>query len=90
MKYFMYTQTETGKEEALFSYQNSEHENSKNPVHFRLHYSTGGYILLYLMRISPFMEEHIRLQGGVFDNPGRMMHSIEEMLNIIRDYKVCR
>ena len=90
MKYFMYTQTETGKEEALFSYQSSEHENSKNPVHFRLHYSTGGYILLYLMRISPFMEEHIRLQGGVFDNPGRMMHSIEEMLNIIRDYKDCR
>ena len=87
MNYFMQTQTENGRNDALFCYNNSIDESPKNPKHFRIHYSTGGFILLYLMRIFPFMEQHIKLQGNNFDNPCRMMHSIEEFLNIIRDSK---
>ncbi len=85
MKYFMQTQTEKDREQALFYYKNVQTENSKNPTHFRMHYSTSGFILLYLMRIFPFLEQHIRLQNGKFDTPNRMMHRIEEMLNIIKE-----
>ena len=85
MNYFMQVQTEKGKTEALFNYENSLSENEKNPMHFRIHYSTGGFILLYLMRVFPFMEQHIRLQSNTFDNPSRMVHDINEILNIIKD-----
>ena len=61
MKYFMQAQTEKGKNDALFCYQTGEEQH---PVHFRIHYSTSGFILLYLMRIFPFMEQHIKLQNG--------------------------
>ena len=82
MKYFMQAQTEKGKNDALFCYQTREEQH---PVHFRIHYSTSGFILLYLMRIFPFMEQHIKLQNGKFDSPGRLLHRIDDMLNIIKD-----
>ena len=87
MEYFIYTQTEKARNEAKINYRNTKAENPKNPFHFRFHYSTGGFVLLYLMRIFPFMEEHIRLQSNNFDSPGRMMHYIEETLNIIKESK---
>ena len=90
MKYFMFTQTEEGRNAAKISYKNSEIDNPKNPTHFRFHYSTGGYILLFLMRIFPFMEEHIRLQENSFDSPSRMIYKIDEILNIIKDSKDIR
>ena len=85
MKYFMQGQTEKGRKDALFCYRNLNYQ--KHPVHFRIHYSTSGFILLYLMRIFPFMEQHIRLQNGKFDAPGRLMHKIEEMLKVLKDSK---
>ena len=90
MNYFMLTQTENGRNEAKSFYNISERENPKNPIHFRFHYSTGGYILLYLMRIFPFIEEHIRLQSNNFDSPSRMVHNIDEILNIIKESKDTR
>ena len=90
MNYFMYTQTENGRNDAKRSYEISEGENPKNPIHFRFHYSTGGFVLLYLMRIFPFMEEHIRLQSNNFDSPSRMVHNIDEILNIIKESKDTR
>ena len=37
------------------------------------------------MRIFPFAEEHVRLQGNQFDSPKRMVHNIDELLNVIKD-----
>ena len=85
MSNFMQVQTEKGKDDALFNYENSLIENEKNPIHFRIHYSTGSYILLYLMRVFPFMDQHIKLQSNSFDNPSRMLHNINEILNIIKE-----
>ena len=90
MNYLMFTQTENGRNDAIISYKNTELENPNNPIHYRIHYSTGGYILLYLMRIIPFMEEHIRFQKNKFDSPDRMVHNIEEILNIIKNSKDTR
>ena len=87
MKYFMQGQTQTGREDALFCYQNLLGEEKQFPVHYRIHYSTSGFIMLYLMRIFPFMEQHIRLQNGKFDTPSRMLHRIDDMLNVIRESK---
>ena len=90
MFYFMGTQTEKERDDALVNYINTERDNPKNPVHFRFHYSTGGYTLLYLMRIFPFMDEHIRLQSDNFDSPSRMIHNIEDILNVIKESKDMR
>ncbi len=85
MKYFIIPQKEERRQKAILYYQESKKENPKNPIHFRLHYSTGGYILLYLMRISPFMNMHIKFQGNSFDNPNRMVYDMDEILNTIQN-----
>ena len=90
MNYFLFCQTEEGRNDAKTSYRNSEIENPKNPFHLSFHYSTGGFISLYLMRIFPFAEEHVRLQGNQFDSPKRMVHNIDELLNVIKDSKDTR
>ena len=90
MKYFMFTQTEEGRNLAKKDYINSLIDDQKNPTHFRFHYSTGGYILLYLMRILPFMDEHIRLQENNFDSPNRMVYNLNEILKVVIDSKDIR
>jgi len=69
-------------ETKIFFLSNKE-ENPKFPYHFRLHYSTCGYLLNYLARVSPFTEEQIHFQGGQFDNPNRQIHKIEEILKVL-------
>ena len=40
------------------------------------HYSTGGHIIDYLVRVEPFTSLQISLQGGKFDDPNRIFSSI--------------
>ena len=87
MNNFMMTQTEFGKEQAIENYKFSSENKISKGIHFTLHYSTGGYILLYLMRISPFRDNHIKFQGGKFDDPNRLIDDIDEFLNIISQSK---
>ena len=87
MNYFMMTQTENGREKAIECYENNEGESPDKGYHFSLHYSTSGYILLYLMRISPFMDQHIRFQGGKFDVPNRLINNMNELLDVMKDFK---
>ena len=89
MKYFMMAQTKEDRESAIASYKGKDEEN-KYQKHFRFHYSTGGYILFYLMRISPFMESHIKFQGNKFDNPNRQLNVIDEKLFIMKCSKDSR
>ena len=58
-------------------------DNPRYPFHYRLHYSTSGYLLNYLVRVSPYTEEQIRFQGGQFDNPNRQLQYLEEILDIL-------
>ena len=87
MKYFLMTQTEEGIENAKFNYKELENESPKKGYHFSLHYSACGFVLLYLMRLSPFTEAHIKFQSGKFDNPNRLINSIEELLETLIDFK---
>ena len=82
MKYFLMTQDENGKEKAKEEYKNSLRDG-KNLHHFLIHYSTAGYVLFYLLRISPFTEGNIRLQSGEFDNPDRLMSSFKDILKAL-------
>ena len=58
-------------------------EISDFQFHFRLHYSNGAYVLLYLTRLSPFTEAQIRLQNNKFDSPDRQFSSFDELVEIL-------
>ncbi|MBR4316172.1 MAG: SufE family protein [Alphaproteobacteria bacterium] len=66
--------------DAMQFFEANRDENPKFPYHYRLHYSTSGYLLSYLVRISPYTEEQIRFQNNQFDAPSRQIHSIDEIL----------
>ena len=83
MKYPISILSEEDVDEAKIFYLSNKEENPKFPYHFRLHYSTSGYLLNYFSRVSPFTEEQIHFQGGHFDNPNRQVHKIEEILKIL-------
>ena len=70
-------------EEARCFFDASLDENRKYPSHFRLHYSTSGYLLSFLVRSSPYTEEQIRFQNNQFDSPSRQLNSIDEILTIL-------
>lgn len=74
---------EEDKEEAKSFFESNYSENPKYPCHYRLHYSTSGYLLSYLVRIPPFTEEQIRFQNNQFDSPNRQLQSIDEILHIL-------
>jgi hypothetical protein len=42
----------------------------------------------YLLRLEPFASQHIRLQSGKFDHPGRLWSSIPEMVRCFYSDKV--
>ena len=84
MKYFMMAQTKEARESAIVSYKEKDIESKKHQIHFKFHYSTGGYILFYLMRIPPFMKSHLKFQGNKFDSPDRQLNIIDEILFIMK------
>ena len=52
-------------------------EGSPPPFHYGTHYSCAGYVLHYLIRMQPYTDSAVSLQGGHFDKPDRLFHSIE-------------
>ena len=46
------------------------------PFHYGTHYSSSGYVLQYLFRLEPYSRMALELQGGTFDHPDRLFHSI--------------
>ena len=45
--------------------------------HYGSHYSTPGHVMYWLLRLEPFTEHHLLLQGGKFDHADRLFHSLE-------------
>ena len=83
LAYPMSIKKDEDKLDALMFYDSSYQEKPKYPAHYRLHYSTSGYLITYLVRISPFTEEQIRFQNNQFDSPSRQINSIDEILHIL-------
>ncbi|KAG0255863.1 hypothetical protein DFQ27_006020 [Actinomortierella ambigua] len=46
------------------------------PFHYGTHYSSAMIVCSYLIRLEPFTEEYLKLQGGHFDHADRLFHSI--------------
>ena len=52
-------------------------EGSSPPFFYGTHYSCAGYVLHYLMRLQPFSNMALALQGGCFDKADRLFISVE-------------
>ncbi|XP_053688917.1 WD repeat and FYVE domain-containing protein 3 isoform X2 [Sabethes cyaneus] len=48
------------------------------PYFYGTHYSSAMIVCSYLVRMEPFTQHFLRLQGGHFDLADRMFHSIKE------------
>ncbi|KAL8804345.1 MAG: hypothetical protein Q9182_002627 [Xanthomendoza sp. 2 TL-2023] len=48
------------------------------PFHYGTHYSTAMIVTSYLIRLQPFVQSYLLLQGGSFDHPDRLFYSIEK------------
>ncbi|ODQ63408.1 beach-domain-containing protein, partial [Nadsonia fulvescens var. elongata DSM 6958] len=47
------------------------------PFHYGTHYSSAMIVSSYLIRLQPFTQSYLLLQGGRFDHANRLFHSIE-------------
>ncbi|CCG80985.1 Beige/BEACH domain protein [Taphrina deformans PYCC 5710] len=48
------------------------------PFHFGTHYSSAMIVCSFLIRLVPFVDSYLLLQGGHFDHPDRLFYSIEK------------
>ncbi|GAV29795.1 hypothetical protein PMKS-003299 [Pichia membranifaciens] len=51
------------------------------PFHYGTHYSSAMIVTSYLIRLRPFTESYLKLQGGKFDHPDRLFYSIPKLWN---------
>ena len=58
---------------------------SANGNHFNFHYSTSGFILYYLVRLSPFTFSHIKFQSSYFDVAERLFNSFNDYLFALKE-----
>lgn len=52
-------------------------EIGETPFHYGTHYSSAMIVSSYLIRLPPFVQSYILLQGGTFDHADRLFFSIE-------------
>lgn len=51
-------------------------DNTMPGSHYGTHYSSSMIVCSYLIRMEPFTQEYLKLQGGSFDHTDRLFHSI--------------
>ncbi|RYP22664.1 hypothetical protein DL765_001514 [Monosporascus sp. GIB2] len=56
---------------------NSLAEIGETPFHYGTHYSSAMIVASYLIRLPPFVQSYILLQGGSFDHADRLFFSVE-------------
>ncbi len=56
---------------------NSLAEIGQTPFHYGTHYSSAMVVSSYLIRLPPFVDSYLLLQGGHFDHSDRLFYSIE-------------
>lgn len=57
----------------------AEMSDGTNPVfHYGTHYSSAMIVTSYLIRLQPFVQSYLLLQGGSFDHADRLFDSIEK------------
>ena len=53
-------------------------DHNAPPFHYGTHYSTAMIVTSYLVRLQPFVQSYLLLQGGSFDHPDRLFYSIQK------------
>ena len=79
-------QSEDNQIKAKDKYDLCSYESEKSKpysYHFGSHYSTSSFIYYYMMRMSPFIENLIKLQNYELEAADRMFTSINETRKII-------
>ena len=56
----------------------AEMDEQTPPFHYGTHYSSAMIVTSFLIRLQPFVQSHVLLQGGSFDHANRLFHSIEQ------------
>ncbi|TGZ78286.1 beach-domain-containing protein [Ascodesmis nigricans] len=56
-------------------------EAEQPPFHYGTHFSSAMIVCSYLIRLQPFVQSYLILQGGAFDHADRLFHSIEKAWN---------
>jgi beige protein homolog 1 len=51
-------------------------DHNSPPFHYGTHYSSAMIVASYLIRLQPFVQSYLLLQGGSFDHPDRLFYSI--------------
>ncbi|KAL7271913.1 Beige protein-like 1 [Rhizina undulata] len=51
------------------------------PFHYGTHFSSAMIVCSYLIRLQPFVQSYLLLQGGQFDHADRLFYSIEKAWN---------
>ncbi|KAJ8285363.1 hypothetical protein GJAV_G00025980 [Gymnothorax javanicus] len=75
----MGAQTEDRLTQYKKRFKDWEDPNGETPAyHYGTHYSSAMIVASYLVRMEPFTQIFLRLQGGHFDLADRMFHSVQE------------
>ena len=53
-------------------------DHNAPPFHYGTHYSSAMIVTSYMIRLPPFVQSHLLVQGGTFDHPDRLFYSIEK------------
>ena len=59
-------------------YQSFAEMGDQPPFHYGTHYSSAMIVASYMIRMQPFVQSYLLLQGGSFDHPDRLFYSIEK------------
>lgn len=64
-------------------YEALESLNDANapPFHYGTHYSSAMIVTSFLIRLEPYVQSYLLLQGGKFDHADRLFYSIEKAWN---------
>ena len=63
--------------QTMDEFYNDGLEGSSPPFFYGTHYSCAGYVLHYLIRLQPYTDMSVALQGGSFDKADRLFLSVE-------------
>ncbi|KAK8008829.1 hypothetical protein PG991_011380 [Apiospora marii] len=73
----MGAQTPSRRSDAMERYNAAVEMEDQAPFHYGTHYSSAMVVASYLIRLPPFVQSHVTMQGGTFDHADRLFYSVE-------------
>lgn len=64
------------REESVRERYDEQSSLAVSPAHYMSHYSSSSVVTFFMIRLEPFTSLHLVLQGGMFDFPDRLFHSV--------------